>query len=77
LISSSSLLLRRTTRHPLELPWVFPRHARLVPRAFAAFPEAVAFLADEPGVAEAAVFGAVVLLAGACGVWLVGFWFLV
>ena len=28
----------------------------------------MAFLADEPGVAEAAVFGAVVLLAGACEV---------
>jgi len=67
-LSNSSLLLRRTTRHPLKLPRVLPRHARLVPRAFAAFPEAVAFLADEPGVAEAAVFGAVVLLAGACEV---------
>ena len=34
----------------------------------------MAFLADEPGVAEAAVFGAVVLLAGTCEdeVWLVG-----
>ena len=66
LFISSGLLLRRTTRHALELPRVFPRHARLVPRAFAALPEAVAFLADETGVAEAAVFGAVVLLAGAC-----------
>ena len=62
----SSLLLRSTARHALEFPRVLPRHARLVPGAFAAFPEAVAFLADETGVAEAAVFGAVVLLAGAC-----------
>ena len=63
----SSLLLRRTARHALELARVLPRHARLVPGAFAAFPEAVAFLADETGVAEAAVFGTVVLFAGACG----------
>ena len=62
----SSLLLRRTARHALELPRVFPRHARLVPGAFAAFPEAVAFLADETGVADSAVFGAVVLFSGAC-----------
>ena len=65
----SSLLLRRTTRHALEFPRVFSRHARLVPRAFAAFPEAVAFLADEPGVADAAVFGAVILFTGACEGW--------
>jgi len=69
-VISSSLLLRRTARHPLELPRVFPRHARLVPGAFAAFPEAVAFLADEAGVADPAVFGAVVLFSGACE----GFW---
>jgi hypothetical protein len=62
----SGLLLRRTARHPLEFPRVFPRHARLVSGAFAAFPEAVAFLADEAGVADAAVFGAVVLFSGAC-----------
>lgn len=65
-VSSGLLLPRRTARHPLELPRVLPRHARFIPGAFAAFPEAVAFLADETGVAEAAVFGAVVLLAGAC-----------
>ena len=65
-VSSDLLLPRRTARHPLELPRVLPRHARFIPGAFAAFPEAVAFLADETGVAEAAVFGAVVLLAGAC-----------
>ena len=62
------LLLKRPTRRPLEFPRILPRHARFVASAFAAFPEAVAFLADEPGVAEAAVFGAVVLLAGACEV---------
>lgn len=66
--SSSSLLLRRAARHALELPRVFPRHARLVPGTFAAFPEAVAFLAHEAGVADSAVFGPVVLLSGACEV---------
>jgi hypothetical protein len=35
----------------------------------------VAFLADEPGVADAAVFGAVVLLAGACEGWGLVSWF--
>ena len=74
MVSRSSLLFRRTARHALELAGVLSRHARFVPGAFAAFPEAVAFLADKPGMAEAAVFGAVVLLAGTCegGVWLVG-----
>jgi hypothetical protein len=50
----------------LELPRILSRHARFVPSAFAAFPEAVAFFADEPLVAEAAVFGTVVLFAGTC-----------
>ena len=58
------LLLKRPTRRPLEFPRILPRHARFVASAFAAFPEAVAFLADEPLVAEAAVFGAIVLFAG-------------
>jgi hypothetical protein len=58
------LLLQSATGRPLEFPWVLPRHARLVSGAFATLPEAVAFLADESGVAEAAVFGAVVLFAG-------------
>ena len=68
LFISSGLLLRRTTRHALELPRVFPRHARFVPGAFAAFPEAVAFLAYQACVADAAVFGAIVLLSGTCEV---------
>jgi hypothetical protein len=58
------LLPRSSARHPLKLPGIFLRHARLVARAFAAFPEAVAFFADEACVADAAVFGAVVLFAG-------------
>ena len=64
---SIRLFPRLSTRQPLELPGVLPRHARPVPRAFAAFPEAVAFLADKPRVADAAVFGAVVLFARAWG----------
>jgi len=66
--SFSSLLLRRSAGHAFKFSGVFLRHARLVSSAFAAFPEAVAFLADETGVADAAVFWAVILLSGACEV---------
>jgi len=58
------LLPQRPTRRPLEFSRILPRHARFVASAFATFPEPVAFFADEPLVAEAAVFGAVVLFAG-------------
>lgn len=60
------VLPRCPTGRPLEFPRILPRHARLVSGAFAAFPEAVAFFADEPGVADAAIFGAVILFAGTC-----------
>lgn len=42
-----------------------PTHPHLIPRPFATFPEAAARLADEDVPAEAAVFGAVGLFAGA------------
>jgi hypothetical protein len=62
----SRLLLCRSSWHSLEFARVLLGHARLVSSAFAAFPEPVAFFAYQAGVADAAVFGAVVLLSGAC-----------
>lgn len=65
-IGSLRLLLRSTAGHSLELPRVLPRHARLVSCSFAALPEAVTLLADQSGVADAAVFWAIILFSGAC-----------
>ena len=45
----------------------FAAHPRRISRSLATFPEASPLRSDEGGMASTAVFGPIVLLAGACG----------
>lgn len=60
-----SLSLRFRAGSPLVLARILSAHSLRVPRTFSAFPKTRTFLADHEGVTYAAVFGPVVLFAGA------------